>query len=628
MRRRLLGVIGHVDHGKTALVRALTGMETDRLPEEQQRGISIALGFAHFQSGDAVIDLVDMPGHERFVRTMIAGATGLDAVLLVVAANEGIKPQTVEHLDIASILGLRRAVIALTKADLVDPATLVAAAQTASALVADAGLVADAPVATSIVSGQGVERLREALLRCAKAEPRRNDGFSWLPIDRAFSVTGFGTVVTGTLRRGRLTVGDEIAVVPGNDVVRVRSLQVHGLAVASAEPGSRVAANLRGIEVSALGRGRALGTPGLLAPVTWLTLRLHAVPSAPAPLANGMRVKALFGTSEVEARLRLLDRDELAPGETAFAQIRCASAVHLPTDEHCVLRILSPPRTVAGGQVLGMADRRLRRHDADVLARLEALAAADQDGILRAELEHVGASGIPVLTLARLAGLGREMLLARLPDAGGIVTRSGVAVSTATIAALVAALPEALDRARLPPTTDGLLAILPGPVTQPVLDHALHLLAGQGKIRQDRGSWRLVRPDQDIQQRSREAHLAARLAETLRCAGLSPPGPDEISTQYPGARALLEGLRRAGVLVRAFDRVQKREFLFHRDAVAEARRTLGPLLAAPPGLLVKEAGAALGVSRKYSVPLLEYFDAMQYTRRNGDRRMLARPEEG
>jgi selenocysteine-specific elongation factor len=628
MKRTLFGVIGHVDHGKTALVRVLTGIDTDRLPEEKRRGISIALGFAHFLGKDAVIDLIDMPGHERFVRTMISGATGLDAVLLVVAANEGIKPQTIEHLDIAALVGVRRAVIAVTKADLVDAETLAAARGSVARLVAKAGLETGAPITTSATMGTGIEELRNALLACAEAHVTRDDGFAWLPVDRAFSVPGFGTVATGTLHRGALSVGDELSLIPGGPIARVRGLQVHRLAVARAVPGSRVAVNLRGVGTSALGRGQALVTPGVLKPAIWLNSLLHVVESAPGPIQTGARLKLLFGTTEVEARLRLLDRDALTPGETAPAQLRSAAPVTLPSGERCVLRTVSPPRTVAGGRVLEATSQRLRRNDAAVIARLLRLADSDQEAVIAGELEEAGGRGVALEDLARVAGLSPSRVTKHLPRLRACLAKGQVAVRLEVLSAVMTGVLGALARTRTPSTIEGLHRLLPGPLGLPVLEEALHRLVARGGLRQSGGTWHLARPEQERHQRQLDAELAQRLAELLRTAGLSPPGPDEILAAHPGARRALDGLRRSGELVLTFDRVQKRQFLFHREAVAEARRRLAPLLAKPPGILVKEAGAVLGISRKYSVPLLEYFDAVQYTRRHGDRRMLLHPEDG
>jgi selenocysteine-specific elongation factor len=318
--RLVVGVIGHVDHGKTALVRALTGEDTDRLPEEKQRGISIALGFAHLKVGsDTGIDLIDMPGHERFVRTMISGATGIDAVLLVVAANEGRKPQTVEHVDIAGLLGLRRAVVAISKTDLVSPEEAMRVADDAVRLLTRSGLDPLPPVMTSALQENGIEDLRGALKAlAAKQGPRAADGVAFLPIDRAFSITGHGPVVTGTLRGAAITAGEALELLPLRRMVRVQAVQVHGARVTTAAPGERVAINLRDIEIGELQRGMALTAPDTLALSDWLTISIRAVDGAP-PLKNGMRVRALFGTDESDARLRLLDRDVLEAGQSGFA---------------------------------------------------------------------------------------------------------------------------------------------------------------------------------------------------------------------------------------------------------------------------------------------------------------------
>ncbi|MBN8875539.1 MAG: selenocysteine-specific translation elongation factor [Rhodospirillales bacterium] len=620
MKRRLFGVIGHVDHGKTALVRALTGIDTDRLPDEKRRGISIALGFAHLRHGDTEIDLIDMPGHERFVRTMIAGATGLDAVLLVVDAAEGVRPQTTEHVEIAALLGIRRAVVAISKADRADPAP---AAQAATALVTRAGIAAEPPIFTSAVTGIGLDALRAALL-AAEADPRADDQLPWLPIDRAFSVAGFGTVVTGTLRRGAIAVGEELALLPDGDPIRVRGLQVHGTAVARADPGSRVAVNLRGVEAAALTRGQALARAGALAPTTWLTVHLRALRGAPG-LRSGLPVRVLFGTAEVEARLRLLDRDMLEPNEAAAAQLRCLTPVCVPTGEACILRLPAPIGTVAGGRILDTAERRLRRHEPAILRRLLYLHQGDRAAIIAAELTSAGAAGLPIPALARLVGVAESRLQADLPHLGGMAV-GGVAVAAEPFRALEARLLGVLETSRVPPATETLATLL-RPVASPVLQAALRRLVAAERVRQDGGAWHLVRPDQDRARRSHDGAVAAEIAEALRRGGLSPPAPEALAATRPEARRVLEALRQAGVVVATYDRVQKRQIMFHRDAVEAARRVLMPLLA-PPGLLVKEAGAALGISRKYSVPLLEYFDAVQFTRRVGDRRQLLRATDG
>jgi selenocysteine-specific elongation factor len=358
LRTLLVGVIGHVDHGKTALVRALTGVETDRLKEERARGVSIVPGFALLAAPQGEIDLVDLPGHERFVRAMVSGATGMRAVLLAVDANEGIKPQTIEHLEIARLIGVRRGVLALTKADLATADVIAARSAEIAAAASRAGLVAGPVIATSTVTGAGVADLSGALTALlADAEPGTDDGFPYLPVDRVFTRPGFGTVVTGTLRRGPLAVGDTVEIVPGGRSAVVRGLQIHGRPVERADPGRRTAVALRGVGLDEIARGQALSMPGMLAPGTWIDVALAAAASAEGPLASGTACRLLFGTTEVEARLRLLDRDALEPGSSTQAQLHLAEAAAVPAGEPFVLRLDSPPATVAGGRVLDAASR-------------------------------------------------------------------------------------------------------------------------------------------------------------------------------------------------------------------------------------------------------------------------------
>ena len=620
----VVGVIGHVDHGKTALVRALSGMETDRLAEEKRRGISIALGFAHFCVAGATIDLIDMPGHERFVRTMVSGATGIDAALMVVAANEGIKPQTVEHLDIAGLLGVPRVIVTVSKADLATADEAEAVASQAAAMVRKAGMAVAATVLTSVVTGQGLVALGAALAAAIPGEAAGADaGFAYLPIDRVFSVPGRGTVVTGTLRRGPLAVSDPLALLPGGPA-RLRGLQVHGAPVTVAQPGQRVAANLRDVEPGQVARGAALATPGLLAPSTWLTVKLAAVAGS-AALPTLSRLILLFGTEEVEVRLRLLDCDALAPGAAALAQLRSVRPICLPARECFILRRASPPQTVAGGRVIDPVATRLRRHTPCVLARLARLSAAAPAAIVQAELAAAGAGGVALARLAQLAGVsdGRAAALLQAP---GIVLGPGrVAVLRPQFERTVDAVAEALAAADAEVPASRLAALLPwaGPA---VLEGAVAELARRGTVQRARGGVRLHRPERDRESDRehavRQAAAAAMLAEALRRGGLSPPDPRTLATT-PQASRLLDRLVREGVAVRAPDKVQKREVLFHREAVEAAKRELRLLLGNGRAMLVGEAGAALGISRKFCVPLLEHLDAVRFTRRVADRRVLA-----
>ena len=619
MKRAVVGVIGHVDHGKTALVRALTGMETDRLEEERRRGISIALGFAFLQAGGAVIDLIDMPGHERFVRTMVSGATGIDAALLVVAANEGVKPQTVEHLDIAGLLGLGRVVIAVSKADLATPGEAEAVAGTAAALARAAGMQVCAAVLTSAHTGQGMDALRDALLAVVPAgPPGQDDGFPYLPVDRVFSVAGHGTVVTGTLRRGPLAVTDEVAVVPDGQAVRLRGLQVHGARTARGLPGQRLAVNLRDVAPDGIARGAALTARGMLPPSDWLTVALRSVEGAP-PLPTLTKLTLLFGTDEVEARLRLLDCDELPPGGTALAQLRCAAPVSVPARERFILRRISPPLTVAGGRVIDPAASRLRRFAPRTLARLAALADANPAEIVAAEAAAAGAAGMALPRLAQLAGVAEARAAVLLPTLPAVLGRSRVAVMEGEWERVLAAIPGALA-GRDAETPDRLAALLPW-AGRAVLDDAASELVRRGALVRIGGGVRLHAPSRDRARADEEAASASRMADTLRRAGLSPPDIGVVVPD-PRARRLADRLIREGVVVRAVDKVQKRELLFHQEAIELAKQRLRPLLGGA-GLATGEAGKALGISRKYCVPLLEHLDAIRFTRRIADRRVLA-----
>lgn len=410
--------------------------------------------------------------------------------------------------------------------------------------------------------------------------------------------------------------------------VRVRALQVHGAAVRMASPGQRVAINLRGVEPGQVPRGTALTVGGLLAPSAWLSVALRAVAGGPA-LRTNARLALLVGTSEIEARLRLLDRDTLEPGEAALAQLQCVEPVAIPARERFVLRTLSPPVTVGGGRVLEPVTARRRRHAPDVLARLAVLADADPAQIVVGEVARVGMAGARLDLLARLAGVAPARAVAMLGGAPIIIGRGGVVVAQAALDAVLVQIPDRLatSEAKHPDglSRDQLAALLPE-AGAAVLDEAIARLVARGTLLHA-GSLLRIRREAREQDRAREeAALAARLAETLRQGGLSPPDPAKLASE-PRTKRLLDRLIREGVAIRTLDRVQKREILFHREAVEAARRQLAPLLAKPPGLLTGEAGAALGISRKYSVPLLEYLDATGFTRRTGDRRMLARPAE-
>ncbi len=626
LKTLLVGVIGHVDHGKTALVRALTGIETDRLKEEQVRGVSIVPGFALLASEAGEIDLVDLPGHERFVRAMVSGATGMRAVLLAVDANEGIKPQTVEHLEIARLIGVRRGVLALTKADLATPETIRLRSAELSAAAARAGLEAGPVIATSTVSGIGLPALSAALSGLlAEAGAGADDGFPYLPVDRVFTRPGFGTVVTGTLRRGRLAVGDTVEIAPGGRSAVVRGLQIHGRPVEVAEPGRRTAVALRGVGLDEIARGQALCLPDLLVPTRWLDVAITAAASAESALPGGTACRLLFGTSEVEARLRLLDRQSLEPGASAQAQLHLAEDVAVPAREPFVLRLDSPPATVAGGRILDPASRRRRRNDPRITADLAAIAAGRPAEALTVRLGQAGAAGAPLMELARLAGTNAERVR-RLLTAAGAREIAAHFVGAPAFAALRTGTMGALSQFhRDRPMDQGAsldqvarsLALSEG-VTAAVLRD----LATTGEVAQAGTLWRRA----DFDPARNETEAVRRLETAFRRAGLNPPDETEAVGRDIRRREALNYLVASGTVIRAVDRVQRRAVLFHREAVAAARTRLMeafPLAStAEAGFLAREAGAILGISRKFSIPLLEHLDATGFTRRAGDRRII------
>jgi selenocysteine-specific elongation factor len=548
--------------------------------------------------------------------------------LLVVAANERVKPQTEEHMAIASLLGIRHAVIAITKCDLVNHAAAALAAQAAVALTADAGLKGPPPILTSVVTGDGIGTLQEALAQVAQvSEPPPDRGFYWLPIDRAFSLSGHGTVVTGTLRHGPLTISTHSEVLGAGLPVRPRGLQVHGKPVDGARPGQRVALNLRGIEPAQIAPGSALGEPGLLRPATWFSVHIRLLSHVSRALRTAQKVWLLVGTMELMVRVRLLDRDVLSAGESCVAQFRCPEPVVIPTRERFVLRDVALSATIGGGMILDSGSMRLRRHIEPTLRGLLALVTDDPSAMIMRTLADAGSAGSPIEDLARWAGLRPARVIALL-DPNVVVTTGGVAVLASALAMVLHALRLALEaQERAAPgrglTVDALLATLQPATSAAVVHEAITRLIADSSVRREGGAVRLHLPTQERAASDLDDTLFARLSDALRTANLRPPDPTELAELHARAATVLERLIRAGVVVRTVDHAQKRTLLFHRDAIRSAQDILAPLLSGN-GLLAKDAGVALGVSRKFSIPLLEHLDSIRFTRRVGDRRILVR----
>lgn len=626
MNSLLVGVMGHVDHGKTALVRALTGTDMDRLPEEKARGISIALGFALLRTPQAEIDLIDMPGHERFVRTMVAGATGIEAALLVVSAAEGVRAQTREHLEIAALLGLRHGVVAIAQCDRATPEAAHRAGEEAAALATACGFAATPVVRTSAVTGEGVAALAEALTALAQeAAPRPELGLFQLPVDRVFALPGIGPVVTGTLRRGRLSVGEEVEFLPGHLRARVRSLQTHGRAISAAVPGRRVAVGLRGVELAELRRGMVLATSGAMTLGEWLDARLTLTASAPR-LENGAVLRLLTGTMETTARLRLPEGGSLQPTEAGLVQFRCDPPIPALAGDGFILRLPSPARTLGGGVILDARAARRRRGDSSSLPRLRAAADGSWNQATALLLREAGAAGAQPAAMVPRLGHAPARLRAWALAAGAYPLPDGVLLDPAAWDVLVQRLQGALSafHAAHPlaggMSPEALRAALPAETPPSALEP---LLGAAGAVR-DGALIRAKGFDPARAMAGGDREMTQEIEATFRTAGLSPPDVAAIIAGDARREQALRYLLRRGVLVRTTDRVQARTILFHREALDQAKQRIAEGLSGPQGFPAREAGALLGISRKYSIPLLEHLDATRFTRRIGDLRFVNR----
>jgi selenocysteine-specific elongation factor len=643
MRRIVIGTAGHIDHGKTALVRALTGVDTDRLSEEKRRGITIELGFAHLALPDGTVaGVVDVPGHERFVKSMAAGAGGIDVVLLVVAADEGVMPQTREHLDICRLLGVPRGVVAVTKADLLpglgaDWLPLLEQeiqGATAGTFLEDAPIV---PV--SAHSGEGLDRLVAALAATVAEVPERPaDGPLLLPIDRAFTLKGFGTIVTGTLLSGQLAEGEPVDLcppTPGGGTLRARTVQIHGHQAPRALAGQRTAVNLPGVEPAAIHRGQALVRAGEVHPARILDAELTLLAAAARPLPARSRLLLHVGTAQVPAVVALLDRDELAPGATAWAQLRLGEPVATLPGQRFILRgtasLEGRGRTLAGGRVLAVGSPRRRRGRPESLAQLERLARGDAEARTLAVLELAGPAGLTAEPLAGATGLGAKALqgsLERLSTRGEALLfdreRRGWAAASAaralearllaSVDAFHAAQPLAAGIGR-----ETLRAALP-PVVDPRLFQ--RLLARLG----ERGE--LVAEGDHVRRRGHAAGavgaggaLKDEVVRALAAGGLTPPWVADLPAQVKGSAAdvaaVLKLLAAEGRVVRTSP-----ELYFDAGAVAALRERLVAFLRDRREISTQEFKELVGASRKYTIPLAEYFDRERVTLRVGERRVL------
>jgi selenocysteine-specific elongation factor len=637
MRSIIIGTAGHIDHGKSSLVQALTGKDPDRLPEEKRRGITIDLGFADLDLGDVRVGFVDVPGHERFVKNMLAGVHGIDAVVLVIAADEGVMPQTQEHFDICRLLGVRKGLIAITKTDLVEEELLSLVLAEAEELVADSFLEGATTVSVSARTGAGLEELREALREIARDVPQRSSDYvTRLPIDRAFSMKGFGAVVTGTLVSGEIAEADELEILPGGRRVRARGVQVHGAAVNRANPGQRTAVNLAGVDVADIQRGMVLAHPGRLVPTQIVDAQLAMLESAPRPIRTRSRVRVHLGSAEVLARVRVLNnRGEIAPGETDFAQLRLEAPVVALHEDRFIVRSYSPAETIAGGLVL---DPLAAKHRGRELARthqsLRALIDSDRPSRLAGFVTAAADSGLTLSSVAARTGWKDDVisLVARSAiEKGTLVEADGVYVSKEVFERLSrTTVDEVKAHHQREPLARGLaretLRDRHFAHTPPELFRAvISSLEEQQVLASDKD---LVRSKEHMLELSpAEAQLRDRLLTILEKAGLEAPSLDQLmeaagvaTSQRAHGRKILQLLLDNGTVVRI-----QNELFFDSGALNKLTETLRQYGDAhePDRLIAVAAFKDLaGVSRKYAIPLLEHFDLARVTRRAGDKRII------
>jgi selenocysteine-specific elongation factor len=636
---RVIGTAGHVDHGKSTLVQALTGIDPDRLQEEKARGMTIDLGFAWLDlpRPDGTVEsvgIVDVPGHIDFIKNMLAGVGGIDAALLVVAADEGVMPQTREHLAILDLLAVPAAVVALTKSDLIDdPEWLELVELDVAELLASTHLAGAPIVPVSAVTGAGLEELKRVLATAlTDLPPRRNRGRPRLPIDRVFTLSGFGTIVTGTLLDGELNVGDTVEILPTQRTARVRSLQTHRRPVQTARPGSRVAINLTGVGADALQRGDVVVHPNTLIPTTLIDVRFRLLADAPRPLKHNQAVDFFVGAAEIPAVVRLLGTETLTPGEEGWLQLRLARPAAVAAGDRFILRQPSPSQTLGGGVIVNPSpQRRWRRFDPRILAQLQTLAHGQPDEILLQTLERlrlttpktllVSAELDTVTAAAALDTLRRQQALIEI-GAGEETILVSLSAWRQLVDSLVARVAE---HHRQFPLRRGLLrsearsrlqALLPGvTLTVRAANAVIDVLVQQGLLHADDTFVRL--PDFTPTPTPAQQQCIERVLAAFSSAPYAPPNLQDTLQMLEENTELLDYLIEQGILVRLGGDV-----LLRVEDFSAMVQEITAHLRAQGTITLAEVRDRFQTSRKYAQAVLEEMDARRITRREGDVRVL------
>ncbi len=634
MKRIIIGTAGHIDHGKTTLVKALTGCDTDRLKEEKKRGISIELGFAPFTlpNGQKAA-IVDMPGHERFIRHMLAGAFGIDFVLLTIAADEGIMPQTREHMDIIELLGVDKGIVVITKKDMVDEEWLMLVEDEIEEYLKES-ILAKAPIiAVSAITGEGIEELKEQIQTLSVlVQEKSSSGYARLPIERVFSISGFGTVITGTLWSGKIKVGEILELMPSQKQVKIRTIQVHNEKTDTAFAGQRVAVNLQGIELNEIKRGYLLTTPGAFIPSYRIDARLRLLPASNRIIRNWNRIRFHLGTDEVLGRVVLLDRDELNPGEEAFVQIILEKQIVAQKGDAFVIRYYSPVTTIGGGTVIESNAAKQKRFKEEVL---EELAIKEEGSLYERLLYEMTATGQDVFTiddLARKTGnhISEQLtneILQLIDDEKIIEIKPGFYISQTKMDNINEIIEENLRKyhSKYPlrsgyPKEDMRSKYFSN-LNSKVFNAILKLLEEQNDLIIKGNEISLVThhptPGEE------ERRVIDYMLDVFNRQLFNPPSLEDIKTHLAVNDAIMTEaisyLINQGHLIKVDG-----ENYFSSAAIEEGKTILEEYFREEQELSLATARDLLKTSRKYTLPLVEYYDKIRFTRRIGDMRIKAK----
>ena len=633
MKQIILGTAGHIDHGKTSLIKALTGIDTDRLKEEKLRGITIELGFAWLDlPGGQRVGIVDVPGHEKFVKNMVSGASGIDLVALIIAADEGVMPQTKEHLDICNLLDIEHGLVVLTKLDTVDEEWLEMVTDDVQGFLKGTFLEGAPVIPVSSLTGQGLPEFLNALETLCKAVPERTSGGLFrLPVDRVFTMKGFGTVVTGSLVSGKVLVGETIMIYPSGIQSKVRGIQVHGQAVDQAIASMRTAINFQGVDRNAIARGDVVGGVNTLKPSYMVDALLGYLPSNEKPLKNRTKVRFHTGTSEILGRAILLDREELSPGETAVAQFRLDAPVAVVKDDRFVIRSYSPVRTTGGGQILNPIPRKHKRFKKPLVTELKGLAESAAREIITYHLKESGILGVRFSELRLMTNLSEKDLQEHLQHL--LSQRTIIRVDRENRTFIHGSIFNGLCQKAIKllesyhkshplkagMSRQGLKSKLAPSLSSKLFGLLIQDLTKSNTVIQEKEVIRLS--GHRVALEADQKDVRHRIEQTYLQSGLQPPYFRDLVASLGQNSAhveeILMHMLEEGTLVKV-----KEDLYFHRHVIDNLKNRLVSYLKANSEITTPQFKEMTGVSRKYTIPLIEYFDSTKATIRVGDIRRL------